>query len=88
MKNFNGLEDWMDKVKESLGEATARNKALPTVNCDVIEVEETVRPLPDPSVILENVTNPNNNFSDLQSLVVESRAPRKIDFDSLYHINP
>jgi hypothetical protein len=52
MKNFNGLEGWMEKVKESLDDIPKKPRALPTIDCEVIEVADTIKPPADLSVFL------------------------------------
>lgn len=44
MKNYNGLEGWMEKVKQSLDELPKKSKPIPTIDCEVVELAETVIP--------------------------------------------
>lgn len=50
LKGYNGLQGWMDKVKESI-DGERRPKKVP-IHCDAISLVDTVPPQADPSVIL------------------------------------
>ena len=91
LKNFNGIDGWLDKVKECLDDAnnnSNQNKLAKkvTIDCEEIDIAETVKPKDDYSVLIEEKSNINR--TELQSLIVDNRANKKIDVESLYHVNP
>ena len=45
-----------------------------------------MKPKDDYSVLIEDKSNINR--TELQSLIVDNRANKKIDVESLYHVNP
>jgi hypothetical protein len=53
MKNYNGLEDWMDKVKQSLDDIPNKPARRTTIDCEEIDLPETVRSASDHSVLRE-----------------------------------